>query len=508
MSDVLRFDLAKDPKGNPITYGRVGDSNGLVRRVKVFEDGKPFDLTGWTTTFEGNTSKYKTKVFDSEGITIINAKKGEFSYTFPNMAFAVEGQYERAYFSLIKSNARKTTGNFEIIVFGNSDIDAPEAETIITEYNKLVDELRRLQDQAIGEMNQKFASTQAKIKELEKQLTDTQAEIDKALEEFRNGAFYSKNETDEKINATQAYKLTKNDGRGRSISELNPKPTAFKEIIQSGSWYLTGAEVTAMTDSSEFPPTADGNVYLGSGTLEVVPTAQSTRAIQRFTRLGTQFGTSNVTVSRQVDVSGYSSPWEIVLTDRYKATQPEAEAGTATNKFMTPALVFKAIAKWVQGKFVSATGNETILGTKNFQDGLQVGGVPVGVTNEACWCEDFTVNNLAAGIVNPDIQRFSTSNAEAFSMIGKTITVKKAGVYLITLGVNYTGLSGWLTFGVSRAGGTSLVKRSLLESANSGSNSLTYVRSFEGNDQLTIEFNSGTAGTTMQKINLAIVKLA
>ncbi|MDT2648023.1 BppU family phage baseplate upper protein [Enterococcus dongliensis] len=195
--------------------------------------------------------------------------------------------------------------------------------------------------------------------------------------------------------------------------------------------------------------------------------------------------------------------------DNYStATQAEAEAGTATNKFMTPVLVFKAIAKWVQGKFVSTTGNETILGTKNFQDGLQVGGVPVGVTNEACWCEDFTVNNLAAGIVNPDIQRFSTSNAEAFSMIGKTITVKKAGVYLITLGVNYTGLSGWLTFGVSRADGTSLVKRSLLESANSGSNSLTYVRSFEGNDQLTIEFNSGTAGTTMQKINLAIVKLA
>lgn len=195
--------------------------------------------------------------------------------------------------------------------------------------------------------------------------------------------------------------------------------------------------------------------------------------------------------------------------DNYStATHAEAEAGTATNKFMTPVLVFKAIAKWVQGKFVSTTGNETVLGTKNFQDGLQVGGNPAGLVNDACWCEDFAVNNLAAGIVNPDIQRFSTSNAEAFSMIGKIITVKKAGVYLITLGVNYTGLSGWLTFGVSRADGTSLVKRSLLESANSGSNSLTYVRSFEGNDQLTIEFNSGTAGTTMQKINLAIVKLA
>ena len=195
--------------------------------------------------------------------------------------------------------------------------------------------------------------------------------------------------------------------------------------------------------------------------------------------------------------------------DNYStATQAEAEAGTATNKFMTPSLVFKAIAKWVQGKFVSATGNETILGTKNFQDGIQIDGSQVGLVNDACWCEDFAVNNLAAGKVNPDIQRFSTSNAEAFSASGKVITIKKSGVYMMTLGVNYTGLSGWVTFGISRADGTSLVKRSLLESANSGSNSLTYVRSFEGNDQLTIEFNSGTAGATMQKINLAIVKLA
>ncbi|MDT2457521.1 BppU family phage baseplate upper protein [Enterococcus avium] len=60
------------------------------------------------------------------------------------------------------------------------------------------------------------------------------------------------------------------------------------------------------------------------------------------------------------------------------ATGEEAEAGESNSVFMTPNLVFKAIAKWVQGKFVSTTGNETILGTKNFQDGIQVkGNLPV-----------------------------------------------------------------------------------------------------------------------------------
>ena len=195
MSDVLRFDLAKDPKGNPITYGRVGDSDGLTRRVKVFEDGKPLDLTGWATTFEGNTSNWKTKVFDTEGINIIDATKGEFSYTFPNMAFAVEGQYERAYFSFMKGDQRKSTGNFEIIVLGDSDIDAPEAETIITEYNKLVAELNELQNQAIDEMNRNFSEAQGRISELEVQINDLRNKIDQALTDFENGNFWTKEES-------------------------------------------------------------------------------------------------------------------------------------------------------------------------------------------------------------------------------------------------------------------------------------------------------------------------
>lgn len=53
--------------------------------------------------------------------------------------------------------------------------------------------------------------------------------------------------------------------------------------------------------------------------------------------------------------------------DNYStATQVDAETGTATNKFMTPKAVFQAIAKWVEGKFVGKTGDETISGLKKF----------------------------------------------------------------------------------------------------------------------------------------------
>jgi hypothetical protein len=55
------------------------------------------------------------------------------------------------------------------------------------------------------------------------------------------------------------------------------------------------------------------------------------------------------------------------------ATKEEAEAGEDNTKPMTPLRVFQAIAKWTKDKFVSKTENETVLGTKNFQDGITFG---------------------------------------------------------------------------------------------------------------------------------------
>ncbi|WP_379946472.1 glycerophosphodiester phosphodiesterase family protein [Enterococcus devriesei] len=213
---VLNLDISKDPKFNPIIYGRVGD--GENQRVTIVATGRDeqIDLTGWTITFEGETSGGKTKVFDSDNIvsTSEGLKKGTFDYIFPNMAFAVAGKYKRAYFSFIKGNVRDTTGDIKIIVLGNADIDAPEAETIITEYNKLVEELRKLQDQSISEMNQNFAATEAKITALEKQLSDTQSELQQALKDFENGNFWKKEESfnKEESSANVIYQIIgKND---------------------------------------------------------------------------------------------------------------------------------------------------------------------------------------------------------------------------------------------------------------------------------------------------------
>ena len=56
------------------------------------------------------------------------------------------------------------------------------------------------------------------------------------------------------------------------------------------------------------------------------------------------------------------------------ATQDEAETGEDNTKTMTPLRVFQSIAQWTKNRFVSKTEDETVLGAKNFKNGLQING--------------------------------------------------------------------------------------------------------------------------------------
>ncbi|WCG53943.1 BppU family phage baseplate upper protein [Enterococcus faecium] len=181
---VLNLDFSKDPIMMPaIIYGRVGDDNSQTVTVNVTKRNEIFDLTGGSLTFEGVTKGGTTQVFDSDNIstTAEGLKKGTFDYTFPNAAFAVEGKYERAYFSFVKDDKRDTTSSFEIIVFGNADIDAEEAETIITEYNKLIERLHELYQQTIdkvtGEYDQFHQQITKKMNEMETVIQNANADL-------------------------------------------------------------------------------------------------------------------------------------------------------------------------------------------------------------------------------------------------------------------------------------------------------------------------------------------
>lgn len=265
---ILNLDLSKDPIMPAIVYGRVGDDRLQTVTVNLARRDEVADLTGYDITFEGTTYNRQTKVFDSNNIssTPEGLKKGTFDYTFPNMAFAVAGKYEQAYFSIVKDGKRDSTAGFEIYVDGNADIDAPEAETIITEYNILVTELNELQkqaitelnkqqNQAINEMNQNFTAAQERIAELEVQINDLRNKIDQALTDFENGNFWTKEESfnKEESSANVIYQIvsgkkekivfsTNFSGKvsGSLVENANSAYIAYSTALNAptaGTWY-------------------------------------------------------------------------------------------------------------------------------------------------------------------------------------------------------------------------------------------------------------------------------
>ena len=242
---ILNLDLSKDPIMPAIVYGRVGDDRLQTVTVNLARRDEVADLTGYDITFEGTTYNRQTKVFDSNNIssTPEGLKKGTFDYTFPNMAFALAGKYEQAYFSIVKDGKRDSTAGFEIYVDGNADIDAPEAETIITEYNILVTELNELQkqaitelnkqqNQAINEMNQNFTAAQERIAELEVQINDLRNKIDQALTDFENGNFWTKEESfnKEESSANVIYQVI-----GKEKAEITFRLDAKSEFVKVSS---------------------------------------------------------------------------------------------------------------------------------------------------------------------------------------------------------------------------------------------------------------------------------
>lgn len=206
---IFNLDLTKDTKINSIVLGRVGDGGLQTITVNISNRDVPVDLTGFTITFEGVTNSSQSKIFDSYGVKTETEKlkQGQFDYTFPSAAFSVAGRYETAYFSFQKDENRDTTGKIDIFVSENADIDAGEAESIITEYNKLIQELHEITDKYISDSDAKFADINAKIVDLQAKITQYQANVKKTaddaikavedtLKQFEAGNFYTKGESD------------------------------------------------------------------------------------------------------------------------------------------------------------------------------------------------------------------------------------------------------------------------------------------------------------------------
>lgn len=215
---IFNLDLNKNNAINPIIFGRLTDGNLRKITVNITNEGEPVDLTDWVIRFEGTTGGH-AKVFDVMGVNILDAKNGKFEYTFSKTAFSASGAYTTAYFAIEKDNMRETTNDIKIIVENVADLDAQDAETVVTELNKTI----TLINQRYAELNSRVDVYENDIVNVEEwllgkkteieniinsanstfnqKLSEIQAKLDATNQAIKNGDFYSKTETDQKLSA-------------------------------------------------------------------------------------------------------------------------------------------------------------------------------------------------------------------------------------------------------------------------------------------------------------------
>lgn len=159
---------------------RQGDKTGaVVIDATLMDNGTPVSLSGLTPMFKANTADGQAVIVDSTGFNIINASGGEFTYQVPNALSAVPGKIMTAYFSFSDTSGTESTFDVAFIIKKAVDITKPQADEYIT----IIDGTLQSLQQKIDAMN-----------------TDVQT----ILDDFNQGNFYNRTQTDEKDATTLA----------------------------------------------------------------------------------------------------------------------------------------------------------------------------------------------------------------------------------------------------------------------------------------------------------------
>lgn len=207
--------------------GRQGDKNGAVTlHVTITDRGAAVDLTGQTINLIAETAKGTAIVADNLGVTLTDAVNGKFDYAIPNALWIESGKITRAYFSLNDTDGQQTTYDLIFIVKEAIDISHEEAHDYVT----IIDGTLR----------------------------DLQEKIDAVKEAYDTGAFYNRDESDERFTGKAEYGETI---KNTNVVSMGVDNTGYKNvaddiqsIVSSGSYGIYfPAGVYLLEHPIEFP---------------------------------------------------------------------------------------------------------------------------------------------------------------------------------------------------------------------------------------------------------------
>lgn len=236
--------------GNPKQWvqGRIGDDQLKQVFVNITEGEKntPKDVAGMFLAFVGiihDKDGRPHRVVDYKHSTTIDVEHGRFRFDFPDQAFTVAGEYQQAFFMLIKEGPGGgcvATMEFDMQVMANFVFTDLVPEDYITPFNDTVDQLlaacKKFKDDTAADeakFKQELQDTYDKFqKDTNKQYNNFKDATDDDLAKFKAANAKDiatfKQQYDDAVKAKQAELQNKVD------SYTDKLDTLFKTLNQQG----------------------------------------------------------------------------------------------------------------------------------------------------------------------------------------------------------------------------------------------------------------------------------
>ena len=236
--------------GNPKQWvqGRIGDNKlkQVFVNVTEGENNTPKDVAGLFLAFVGiihDKDGRPHRVVDYKHSTTIDVKHGRFRFDFPDQAFTVAGEYQQAFFMLVKEGPGGgcvATMEFDMQVMANFVFTDLVPEDYITPFNDTVDQLLA----ACKKFKDDTAADEAKFKqELEDAYAKFQKDTNTQFNNFKDAtdddlAKFKKANADDIAKFKQQYadavKAKEDELQNKVDSYTDKLDTLLKDLNQQG----------------------------------------------------------------------------------------------------------------------------------------------------------------------------------------------------------------------------------------------------------------------------------
>ncbi|MGK9296001.1 phage baseplate upper protein, partial [Melissococcus plutonius] len=135
----LYFDLNKNQADQPsqqLITARVGDGGLRAITVKVTENGIDKNISGMNPVFDGLTADGH-HIIDKGNSLVLDPQNGVFRYIPPKEVFAVKGNYQQAFFKLMRGDQTDSTLEFTINVMDNKVEFGINSKDYVSDYQLL-----------------------------------------------------------------------------------------------------------------------------------------------------------------------------------------------------------------------------------------------------------------------------------------------------------------------------------------------------------------------------------